>query len=894
MPVITSDTETMSPPVETPLARDDESNMVDSPANAKFKTRRSVACKSCHNLKVKCTPADESNPSGPCIRCMNAKRKCEIDLHQPRKRRRKAEVLAAAANGVGKSHQDGTGYENAPATVSPVNTITTTTTGTTLTTTSNGNDNGNTTGSTGANSVPVVDEYKSDKDHIKALQDRVRLLEAQLNGSTSTTDSHPFVCKKDIEKELMAFSEINLEDITKYLRFFAEQRIAQTLDSVVDVVSMGIITMEEAKVRYGIYKQMYNSYPMVDIPENMDCEDLRARYPIFFNAMMSVSNALYQSDYNDLVRSMQLDNEATKTVALESIVKGTKSQELVKSLLLLCLWYNSAELFRQRRYHLLNGICVTLFHDLGATGKPQYSFKNDLATMSMSFAQDASIEYRGLILIVYVTTVSISLILRRNISVKWTSYVEDCCAHLEDSGNPRYTRTALMARLCRELDRIHHSIHQCDSAASSSSTIKFLNTEFENNLRSILRRIGPKDHILLSYYYTIEAYLHEPKLKEIFNTTDIKVESVKFDEYKMKQVSNCTVSCLNAINEFISLGPDQVALAPLFSSCRIVYTAGMLLRLRFLILSVPSLIDKSLVPIQAIQCVLQLLCLLDEAAKLHLNNHFLNKIRLILRLFVQTYVTQVRGLLKSNGETPQNFKSTIEDTDHIAPQSMEGMPNTNVPLDLLSYAASFRRDDKGDGQNISRHTPMDTHTTLSHAPSALPTLNGAEDQSSIGRPRGLVQVLHKDIGKLQPTLNQNQGGLLPHRTLVSHLPPIRIPTPNGSICHQGGEVNGGSASGGVSASSASQTRYSDPSTVGPSTTMFSSASMPVTGGLVEPSGKPDSSFFNFDLINTNPLDSTMSINEEFWGDLLSSNDANTLNFSRSNNDYQNQVDLFFR
>lgn len=920
MPAVTSDTETMSPPADTPLAapeRDDDS--IDSPAHSKFKTRRSVACKSCHNLKVKCTPADESNPGGPCIRCMNAKRKCEIDLHQPRKRRRKAEVLAAAANGNGiKLDDDVAGFENGNSFA-----------GAGATGGSNGGSTSGADASTSAVSVAnsvaesTVTEYKSDKDHIRALQDRVQLLEAQLQDKKGVnSNSPPFVSKRDIEKELMALSDINLVDITKFLRFFADQRAALTRNSVVDVVTMGVISMEEAQIRFGIYKQIFNNYAMVDIPEDLDCEGVRTRYPIFFNALMSVSNALYKSDSNDLVPSLRLDNEAVKSIALEAVVVGTKSQEIVKSLLLLCLWYNSAELFRQRRYHLLNGLCVTLFHDLGATGKPQYSFKNDLATMAMSFAQDASVEYRSLILILYFTTVSICLILRRSIYVKWTAYVEDCCASLENSGNIRWIRTALIARLCRELDRIHHSIHQCDSASTSSSTIKYLIIEFENNLAAIKRKIGPKDHILLSYYYSIEAYLHEPKLKEIF-TTDTDSESVRLDEYKMRQVSNCTKSCLKAINEYISLGHDQVAMAPLFASCRIIYTAGMLLRLRFLILSLPSLIDKSLVPIQAIQSVLQLLHLLDETAKVHPNNHFLNKTRLVLRLFIQTYVTQVRGLLKKNGETPQNFKTQVEisepgsitqqlgalETQMMPP--MEDLPNSNVPLDLLSYAASFRRDDKGevnsplpvqDIKNLPRHTPL-AHTPLSSVTSTAPPppppkLNGADEQPK--GPRGLILVLHLDLGKLQPTLNQTQSGLMHHRpslvprTLISPLPPIRIPTPKDVIPSmgqslQGSEVNGNNSFvPGVSASPVPGPRYPDLQPI--ATSLFSGGATPATGGVLEPTAKTN--FFDFDL-NADPLDPTLSINEEFWGDLLSSNDANTLNFSRSNNDYQNQVELFF-
>ena len=81
----------------TPASMSQANNSDDASTGTKKSksARRSVACKSCHSLKVKCTPADPTNPSGSCIRCLNANRKCEIDLNQTRKRRKKADILLA-------------------------------------------------------------------------------------------------------------------------------------------------------------------------------------------------------------------------------------------------------------------------------------------------------------------------------------------------------------------------------------------------------------------------------------------------------------------------------------------------------------------------------------------------------------------------------------------------------------------------------------------------------------------------------------------------------------------------------------------------------------------------------------------------------------------------------
>lgn len=78
----------------------------------------------------------------------------------------------------------------------------------------------------------------------------------------------------------------------------------------------------------------------------------------------------------------------------------------------------------------------------------------------------------------------------------------------------------------------------------------------------------------------MEAYLHEPNLGNIF-----KPEESQLSSMAVKAISNCTNSCLSALNEYNKLTSDQIAQMPLAFSSRVMYTGGMLLRLRFLILS---------------------------------------------------------------------------------------------------------------------------------------------------------------------------------------------------------------------------------------------------------------------------------------------------------------------
>lgn len=167
-------------------------------------------------------------------------------------------------------------------------------------------------------------------------------------------------------------------------------------------------------------------------------------------ASNTVSSTLSETEID---HALALDNEAIRSVCDEVMVVGRKSVELVKSMLILTLYYNSPELFRQRRYHLLNNICVSLLHDLGIVARPSYSFDNNDGSLKQNPEQETGDEYKSIVLIIYFSTVSICLILRRAIYIKWTPYVEECCVALENSSELKYRKLALFARINAALEK---------------------------------------------------------------------------------------------------------------------------------------------------------------------------------------------------------------------------------------------------------------------------------------------------------------------------------------------------------------------------------------------------------------------------------------------------------
>ncbi|KAG7661413.1 WAR1 [[Candida] subhashii] len=934
-------------------------------------TRRSVACKSCHTLKVKCTPSDPDNPAGSCIRCLNAKRKCEIDLTQTRKRRKKADILEANAQAAAGSTLTSTNTDSRPASraattpvlgyagppqAQPLSTVMSrggmisvndslanssipSPRFTTITPVQRLFTSGSPVSAPAVippvlptvplvETVPQQPSQPDEKDNeILLLKQKVKTLESQLaqrmnfqhthkrtNSTQSTNDtvsdvsSPPFISKFDLEREitiLVESSNSKLTDITSELNALADRRtrLLKEGNSAIDMVSAGLVSPQEAAERVKIYKeQIFALNPLVDIPDNLSIDEFRTQQPFLFNAIMSVTNTLYVDKSESAAdRGLMIDNEAIRTVSVEVMVAGTKSDELIKSCLVLCLWYNSPELFRQRRYHLLNTICVSLLHDLGILSRSTYLYNNGVGSVTEKVDPNkGNNEYRALILTIYFTSISICLILRRRIYVRWTPYVEECCCVLEKSSEERYRKLALFSRLNHMLDKIHHIIHAPDTAEKRTSTSSYIIQELQKSLTVIRHQIKDDDHANLAYYFSVEAYLHEPCLADVF-TRDSDEEGgdgenleggVKLDPKAVRSIANCTNSCLNALDEFNQLTSIEVASSPLFHGTRIIYTAGMLLRLRYLIMSLPSLIEKDLVPQHAVTAIQRTNRLIEQANQSHPSNHFLKKTRLVLQLFIQTYAAQVQDLLKkNNGDTPQNLRP-LESSDRHSHHHKQTKNSSlaasddaekySIPLDILSYAASVRRESKNAQKRSNSETgmkefvPPPTFASAGNTPvTGLPPPPQSQSMSTQQSPSQQARQVAVRVTDQQQQQPQPPNG--------QFNPPMQQHHPQQTQHMSHLSFNG------------TTPQFTPPPAMHFTNEMYRLPSIPgsVSNG---PIGGVPMGRFNPNLAQPDHLESSyMHLNDEFWADLLSTDDATDgINFSNNNTNIgQLRDEVFF-
>ncbi|CUM47111.1 uncharacterized protein AC631_03494 [Debaryomyces fabryi] len=635
----------------------DEKNGKGNGSKQRNGRRAARACKSCHSLKVKCTPADENNPNGPCMRCLNSKRKCEIDPNQTRKRRKKAEIQESNNN-----------------------------------------------------LVNVMQEKT-----ITKLQDEVNSLKRQL-GQRQEDGVDPVSPTPSVflEKELLAlrdFSTSKLSVLTSTLKDTADRRdsLLRGFESI-DIIKNGLITIDEARERLELYKTRLNSpYTLVDIPFHATVEELSANQPYLFLAIMSVTNTVYTKPIDKNV-ALSIDNAAIRAIVLEVLVAGSKSVELIKTLLLLCLWYNTPELFKNRRNHLLNTLSVSLLHDLGIVGRPLTDSDDDTTAITVNDEHYSKSDYQRLIMTLYFSTVCICLTLRRTIYVKWTPLVEECCSVLEKSQSPGDVRIGLFLRLSNQLEKIYILVHLVDFSDRKPTFSKYIIRDVQNKLNNIKAKIPKGEHSFLGYYYTVEAYLYEPIFGQIIPGDVQDLSEFALNTDSVKNINYCTTSCLKALEEFNKMTTDDVATLPLFYASRIIYVVGILLKLRYLVISVPSLLDD-LVPQSLILTIQRLTNLFDQSSTLHPVNHILKKTRLVLQLFIQAYASQIQDLYKKESDKLQNDRTDIErlskifkrnGSGHLLNAESNDSYQSQVPLDILSYAASFRKGFPND-QNIPDH-----------------------------------------------------------------------------------------------------------------------------------------------------------------------------------------------
>ncbi|CCE61712.1 hypothetical protein TPHA_0B00410 [Tetrapisispora phaffii CBS 4417] len=433
-------------------------------------------------------------------------------------------------------------------------------------------------------------------------------------------------------------------------------------DRVTDPISLNLLTYEEADRRLNLYRDVIDRdcrLPFVKISKDTTVDKLRTEKPIFFTTIICIVSILMKQDETTEETIFNLNSFTLHLIKNEIFQHNRKSIELLESLLTLCLWYNFPEWSNNTHYHLFNYISCSLTKELGPTSRNRsFAMFPEESNHFNRFKKVSPLEaYENgykIQIINYISATNIALFLRQRSHIQWSSTLENACDKIinyKNSNEPSHNFTddemwVVFLKLNHLLEKIQTYLHEPfdtheerDDPEYSERHINNLCTRYKKQLDIIFVQIPDDRHRILSFYFSVESFLHQ------FIVRRFLILNGNFKELPSNITTSfvrCCECCILALKEFLKLTPRLVASLPLFHMSRIIYTVGMLLlRCRYSSIAIPVLNKYITQTDGVVDLVNQVSDLLEKTSKIYVYNTFILKFQYVIALFVQTYASRV-------------------------------------------------------------------------------------------------------------------------------------------------------------------------------------------------------------------------------------------------------------
>lgn len=374
-----------------------------------------------------------------------------------------------------------------------------------------------------------------------------------------------------------------------------------------DVVSQGLISIQGAEERLNIYMtKFYAPFPLVEIDHNRSLESLRRESPLLFMTVMSITSVAIQG-HERRDACITLHNQTVDCIIYEAMILGNKTLEILKSLILLNMWNNTPETYQHQKSHLITHMCTTMAIDLGLGGssfETQASgIKYERIVRPFLLLNPRTYECRRIWLCVYISSINVSMILRRPVYLVWSSYTEECCSMLEQPDRPLMDRrVAALARLNHLHEEITTVLQGAGDKANGPPDLNDPRTRcliryFEHKLKQISGMVTLGSTVYATALYLVQIYLHEfvmyaplsPRYGRVpFSEHSLAIGSMKISIHTAQAVGWCYSSSVKCLEIMAALSLDEFAVMPMFCYTRISFCASTLLKLRTLYLTTPN------------------------------------------------------------------------------------------------------------------------------------------------------------------------------------------------------------------------------------------------------------------------------------------------------------------
>ena len=543
-------------------------------------------------------------------------------------------------------------------------------------------------------------------------------MEHKRKKSTNNTSIHfNHYFKKQLQS-LLLNQKGKGSDLSNKFTKWSEQwnNVVQTtmfLPSINDPIDVGILSTNEADVRLRLYKQEISTLgklSFIKIPTDITVDELRSEKPILFSVIMSTVSVIMEEKETTRETIMKLDSFVINLLTNQIFKVNNKSIEIIEAHIVLCTWYNFLEWSNKTRYHLFNyiGCCLTkdlgpmfvnrafaMFSDVEPKNNDEKKFKSPLELYTNG---------PRIILLVYITSLNISIFLKQTIHLKWNDLVQIAADRLQLQVDEQLSNQSSLysnshydieddivliafARLNHLLEKIHVYLHEMtdlfdidDSTIRESYTEKLL-VKYRVELRELFESMPKHRKRLLTFYYSVEAYFHQFEIQHYLKKlSEIKQRGITSGElYSSIETSavrsfiECYNCCISALQEFSQLTPTLIASIPLFLMSRLIYTVGvLLLRLRYSVVAFPIFHHLLELTDNCVLMVNDVRELLNKSSQQYPYNYFLYKFQYVVILFVQTYANKVIDLFESttgsNKQQVLSGSSLLDESIQLNPQ----------------------------------------------------------------------------------------------------------------------------------------------------------------------------------------------------------------------------------
>ncbi|CCH59449.1 hypothetical protein TBLA_0B06240 [Henningerozyma blattae CBS 6284] len=500
-----------------------------------------------------------------------------------------------------------------------------------------------------------------------------------MNSTISPGTQHSSSLKKQLQS-LLAYQKGKVHDISKKLDSMCKQGneiLENTVYSpeILDPISIGIISVKEAEKRFEIYKNdlsVNGNLPFVKLSSTTTIDSLRRENPVFLSVLLWCTSVVMTTEDTTLNTNMKLGGLVMHLLTHQIFRINEKSINLIQSLLTLGLWYNFPEWSNKTRYHIFNYICCCLTKDLGPTNVNR-SFamfsEEDPLKLGRKYKTPLERHENGarLTLLTYISALNISIFLRQSIQYRWSDLTKGAISALinhkytNDSNIDLYTQEEdrfliLLSKLNHVLEKIHIYLHQMAKAAEDEDDPEFTERHISNlignyksQLDDIRSQLPDDNYRILSFYYSVEAYLYQYTLADYYKKIKFQTEVSIMPNNVLESFIRCCKCCTLSLESFIKVPIRSVASLPIFHMSRIIYTVGMLL-LKLKYLSDTCLHFKHLRNYTngVLELVNKVSKKLEETSNVYQFNNYLYRLQYVVALFAQTYANKVSATFNKN------------------------------------------------------------------------------------------------------------------------------------------------------------------------------------------------------------------------------------------------------